>query len=280
MTIRELISKGSSKLNACNIENAKGDARSIFCHIYDINLSELFLSMDKDVDERIGKMYLSLIEKRCQGIPLQHIIGKQEFMGFTFLVNEDVLIPRRETEELVEEVVSIIGDKKVKLLDLCCGSGAIGISLAKLTGASVLCADISDKALQMTKKNIELNKVNDVKVIKSDMFEKIEGTFDLIVSNPPYIKRDVIYTLAKEVRDYEPLLALDGGNDGLDFYRTLVKEAVKHLKPNGVLAMEIGYDQGEELKELIGYSGNYKNIKVLKDLSKKDRMVIAYKREA
>ena len=149
---KELISKGNSKLSACNIENAKGDARSIFCHIYDINLSELFLSMDMDVDESICKIYLSFIEKRCQGMPLQHIIGKQEFMGLTFLVNEDVLIPRRETEELVEEVVSIIGDKKVRLLDLCCGSGAIGISLAKLTGASVLCADISDKALQMTKK--------------------------------------------------------------------------------------------------------------------------------
>jgi len=201
-------------------------------------------------------------------------------MGLKLKVNSKVLIPRRETEELVEQVLKRIKNN-FKVLDLCAGSGAIGIAIARLSNASVICVDISKEALLVAEENTIINGVSEkVRLLQSDMFENINEEFDIIVSNPPYIKTHDINNLEKEVKAHEPLIALDGGMDGLKYYGLIVNEAFKHLKREGLLALEIGFDQGEEIKHIFENSGYYKDIIILKDLSGKDRILMAQKKEA
>ena len=227
--------------------------------------------------------YENTLEKRASRIPLQQILGQQEFMGLTFFVNEHVLIPRQDTETLVELVLNEQKDKNVSILDMCTGSGCIAVSLKKLGGyACVEGADISEEALKVAKRNseeiLENSDVNSSRtgVIfrRSDMFSAFPETerFNVIVSNPPYIPSAVIEELEPEVRDYEPRGALDGTADGLYFYRILAEECAKHLTPGGHVYFEIGYDQGAAVKELLDIHG-FKDTRVIQDLTGKDRVV-------
>ena len=241
--------------------------------------------MDAETEEK----YMELIAKRAQRIPLQHITGVQEFMGHTFKVSPDVLIPRQDTETLVTEAARVIqetprekltfleklkGGKEWDVLDLCCGSGAIGISLAKISShVKVLGADVSEKALAVAEENARNLRVK-MKFAKGDMFAPAAGKkFDMIVSNPPYIRTRMISILQEEVKDHEPLQALDGGKDGLDFYRIIVKEAAGYLKPEGFLLLEIGHDQGEDLRKMLKDDGRYTPAEIIRDLPGKDRVV-------
>ena len=238
--------------------------------------------------------YFDLIERRASRVPLQHITGRQEFMGLPFEVNDKVLIPRQDTETMVEDALELIDKgtlrgqeytdglgKGTDVLDLCCGSGAIGISIAKLAkGAHVTCSDLSKEALEVAERNARLNDCKSVKFTESDMFDAFCGRlgkkkFNLIISNPPYIPPSVIEGLEPEVRDHEPMMALDGGEDGLDFYRIIAQQAPEHLKKGGVLMMEIGFDQKEAVKSLLQETGRFEKVVGLTDLTGKDRIIVA-----
>ena len=228
---------------------------------------------------------------------MQYVTNKQEFMGLEFYVDENVLIPQPDTEILVEEVIDICknlnahnnsykdgNNECIKILDLCTGSGAIGISIAKnIENSKITLSDISKKALEVAKQNCKniigytnSENSNKIKIIQSDLFENINDKFDIIVSNPPYIKSEVIETLDKEVQN-EPKIALDGGKDGLEIYRRIIDESYKYLKLNGYLALEIGYDQKEDVIDLIKNTKKYTHIYSKKDLAGKDRIVICKK---
>jgi release factor glutamine methyltransferase len=219
--------------------------------------------------------YMELIQRRSARIPLQQLTGEQQFMGLPFHVSEDVLTPRQDTEILVEEALKR-ARPGAKILDLCTGSGCILISLLKLgpdlegTGS-----DLSEKALEIAAENAEMNKV-EVSFVQSDLFARIPGTFDMIVSNPPYIVSSVISSLMEEVRDHEPLMALDGGTDGLDFYRRIVPESMDHLNPGGWLIVEIGYDQGDLVRSMF-IDHQYEDVDVIRDLGGNDRVVLGRK---
>lgn len=247
--------------------DAKIDAQELYCFLTGMDKVQLFLKAEEEVAPEIEEKYMELIAKRAERIPLQHITGVQEFMGHTFKVSPDVLIPRQDTETLVTEAARVIqetpreklsffeklkGGKEWEVLDLCCGSGAVGISLAKISSnVKVLGTDVSEKALAVAEENAKNLRVK-MRFARGDMFAPVAGKkFDMIVSNPPYIRTRMISILQEEVKDHEPLQALDGGRDGLDFYRVIVKEAADHLKPGGFLLLEIGHDQGEDLRKMI-----------------------------
>ena len=222
-------------------------------------------------------MYNSKIEKVKNGYPLQYITNNQEFMKLNFYVNDDVLIPQPDTEILVEEVIKICKTKykegPIMVLDLCTGSGAIAISIKKyVDNVEITATDISNNALKVAIKNANLNNV-DIKFITSNMFEKINDKYDIIVSNPPYIEKEILRTLSKNVQ-YEPTLALDGGTDGLSFYREISKNSYKYLKKDGYLALEIGYNQKNSVIDILEKENRYKNIINIKDLSNNDRVII------
>ena len=226
----------------------------------------------KEIED--GKMqdFLQLIEKRAAHIPLQHLTGKQNFMGLDFLVNEHVLIPRQDTEILVEEIMRDLHDG-IRILDMCTGSGCILLSLLHYSNDCVgVGVDVSEDALAVARQNADRLAEKQAVFIQSDLFEKVEGSFDLIVSNPPYIRSQEIAGLMPEVREHEPHLALDGKNDGLHFYREIIKEAMLHLKRGGQLFFEIGYDQGEAVQALLAANG-YTEIAVVKDYAGLDRVV-------
>lgn len=278
LLLRELIKIGSKMLSDVNIADSEFDAKEIFCHVNGYDRTRLFMHWSDIIPDNQCDRYFEEIEKRATHIPLQHLTGSQDFMGLTFKVTPDVLIPRLDTETVVEEAMKLV-PKNSDILDLCSGSGAIGISLAKLADAKVTCTDISEEALKVAEGNASLNKVK-VKFIKSDMFESLRGgiikkKYDMIISNPPYIPKDVIETLDIEVKDHEPRLALDGGDDGLDFYRIIAKEAPEFLRKNGILVLEIGDDQGESVPELLRETDAFSAIETKKDLAGLDRMVIA-----
>ncbi len=278
MTIKEAIGKATTKLKIKNIDSPKLKARLLMQYVLKQNRQYIMVYDDKKLTQLQEKKYFKVIEKLIKGIPLQHITHQQEFMKMNFYVNEDVLIPRADTEVLVEEVIQIA--KKInakRILDLCTGSGAIAISLAKYIENSQLTAtDISQEALNIAEKNAENNNVEkQIAFLPSDLFEELpREKYDIIVSNPPYIKREVIKRLEKEVQR-EPLMALDGGWDGLDFYRKIIHQADEFLKYGGYLCLEIGYDQKMDIMELIEKEERYTNIYSKKDLFGNDRVVVA-----
>lgn len=277
MTIRETLRRGMIELKSNNIDEPKLKARLIMQYILNKPRQYLLVNDDITLTLRQEVNYFKLIKKLIKGIPLQHITHQQEFMKMNFYVNEDVLIPRPDTEILVEEVIELA--KKInakKILDLCTGSGAIAISLAKyIKDSQITAVDISDKAIRIAKKNAKDNEVeNQITFIQSDLFKNIKKEkFDIIVSNPPYIKKEIISTLDKEVQK-EPIIALDGGWDGLDFYRKIIGQGYEYLKFKGYICLEIGYDQKIDVIEIIENEEKYIDTYCKKDLYGNDRAII------
>ena len=275
MNIEELIKEGNKILSESKLETPINICRILLSTFIQKPKEYLIIHSEEQVDKEVEEKYMEGVSKIANGYPLQYITNYQEFMKLNFFVDESVLIPRHDTEILVEEVLNILKHReKFKVLDLCTGSGAIGISIAKYhPKAKVTLLDISKKALEIARKNAISNEV-DVKIIESDLFEKInQDKFDVIVSNPPYIETEVIKTLDKQVR-CEPILALDGGKDGLDIYRQIIKEAHKYLNNNGVLALEIGYNQREKVIKLLEEEKVYNNIYSKQDLAGNDRIIV------
>lgn len=284
MLTHEMIKLGASRLMKAHCMDPHLDAELLYYYLTGADKVELFLKAREPVDDEIKDQYFDLISKREKRIPLQHITGTQEFMGLTFYVDPNVLIPRQDTETLVEGAAKMIrGDNERirrrlnwKVLDLCCGSGAIGISLARLCeNVKVFASDYSKEALKVAKKNAIRNRVK-IKFSYGDLYRAIgKKRYDMIVSNPPYIKSHMIPILQDEVKSHEPMMALDGGKDGLEFYRKIISEAPEHLKKQGVLALEIGHDQAAEVCGLIKKTSAFTMAHVVKDLVGHDRVVYA-----
>lgn len=271
MTLREAYEFGQTALKAADIEDAVLDAWYLLEFATGISRAMYFLKMNEEMSAEQETQYRSYIEKRAGHIPLQHITGTQEFMGLEFQVNEHVLVPRQDTEVLVESVLEVLQPDR-KVLDMCTGSGCILISLMRLAGLNTGTGiDISGEALEVAKANAKNHNVNAV-LIKSDLFEKIVDKYDIIVSNPPYIRTAVIEELKEEVKFHDPFLALDGKEDGLYFYRKIIEESPKHLRENGRLYFEIGHDQGKEVRALMEKAG-FSEVTVKKDLAGLDRVV-------
>jgi len=277
LIVKDLVKMGETQLVKAGCPEPKLDAELIYCYMKNINRTEFIMEWSDMVEDRICEQYFDLIAVRSTRRPLQHILGTQDFMGLTFGVREDVLIPRHDTETVVEKAEEVIRTNKVKtVLDLCCGSGIIGISLARRNpGLKVTATDSSAAAKALTQSNAKRNSVK-MEVLIGDLFTPLgHKKFDMIVSNPPYIPREVIGTLADEVRRFEPQEALDGGPSGLDFYHKIITDAPNHLKKAGWLVLEIGHDQSKAIVKLLEENGAYDEIAVFKDLAKNDRTVIA-----
>ena len=271
MTFREAICFGEEKLNIAGIEDAKHDAWLLLTFICKIDRTFYYVHMDEEMEAEQVAEYESVLNKRAEHVPLQYITGEQEFMGIPFHVSDAVLIPRQDTETLVEEALKVVRPG-MKVLDMCTGSGCILISILKnVVDVEGYGYDISKQAINIAKENAKLNNVI-ASFERSDLFENVSEKFDVIVSNPPYIPTDVIGGLMPEVAVYEPMLALDGKEDGLHFYRKIIAKAVEYLNPEGKLLFEIGHDQGESVSELMKEAG-YKDVKVIKDLAGNDRVV-------
>lgn len=271
MTYQEALRYGQIRLIAAGVLEVESDAWLLMSAVCRIDRNFYYVYGNEEMIKEQEKEYMALLEKRAERIPLQYITGEQDFMGLTFKVNPGVLIPRQDTETLVEEVLKAV-TPSMEVLDLCTGSGCIAVSLAKFVpGAKVQGVDISPEALKVSEENARRNGVN-VHFFLSDMFGQVEGKFDMIVSNPPYIPTGEIQGLMPEVKDFEPHLALDGKEDGLWFYRILAGEGKKYLKPKGTLMVEIGCDQGKDVSRIFKDNG-YCDIKVIKDLAGLDRVV-------
>ena len=277
--IGELLIDGNKILKEANIDTYILDTQLLLGKVLGKDKLHLITNKEEEVSKFKEREFYSLIEKRKNKMPISYILKTTEFMGLDLHVEEGVLIPRGDTEILVEETLKFMDeDKEYEVCDLCCGSGAIGISIAHFReNTKVDLIDYYDVPEKVTKRNIVKQKLsNRAKFIKSDLLNEVinqQKKYDILVSNPPYIKEEVIDTLMEDVKDYEPHTALSGGNDGLDFYRRIVDDSDKILKENGILAFEIGHDQGEEVSNLMIEKG-YKNVRVVKDLAGLDRVVI------
>lgn len=275
MTIKQAITKGMIMLKSNNVESPKLKARLLLQYVLDKPRQYIIVYDNKEIDKQQQWQYFVNIEKLTKGIPLQHITHRQEFMKMDFFIDENVLIPRSDTEILVEEVIKIAQKyNSPRILDLCTGSGAIAISLKKFVpNADITAVDISEKALEIAQKNAEKLEAK-INFVKSDLFDKLDNKkFDIIVSNPPYIRKDEIKKLSEEVQK-EPKIALDGGEDGLDFYRIIAEQAINYLKTGSFLCFEIGYNQKNDVIKIIEDEQNYKNTYCKKDLYGNDRIII------
>lgn len=299
MTYRSLIKEAIDILNKNKIEDSDYDAKEILMSLVDIDMTEFLNDEDTDLEELYDRRAISniitnfdeLVGARAQHYPLQYILGETYFCGLKFLLDKSVLIPRSDTEVLVEKVLFDNPDKNKYVLDMCTGSGCIAIALANLGDYKfVLGSDISDDAIEIASKNAE-EIINDrydddemnqqIYFLKSDLFsdfDKIEKKlgvkkFDIITVNPPYIRSKDIKKLQKEVKDYEPILALDGGDDGLKYYKLLASSAKEYLNDNGKIYLEIGYDQEKDVRDIFEKKG-YKYIETVKDLGGNDRVVV------
>lgn len=271
MNYRELYEYGKERLCRAGIMEAALDARLLLEEICGTGRNDLLVHGERAVEEEQRLAYLDDIEKRENHIPLQHILGYQEFMGLRFRVTEDVLIPRQDTETLVEEVMRYLHDG-MRILDLCTGSGCILLSLLRYSNHCIgTGSDISEKALLVAEGNAGSLGLK-AEFVRSDLFENIGGKFDVIVSNPPYIPSGEIPDLMEEVREHDPLQALDGGEDGLFFYKKIISRAGDYLCKGGMLFFEIGCSQGKAVSELMAAAG-YREVKVCQDLSGLDRVV-------
>lgn len=297
MTVQELWKEGNHILSEAGIEEAILDSRYLLEWVLQCNHSYLLLNPNSLVTVEQEQQYRTAILERKGHKPLQYIVGEQEFMGYSFLVNEHVLIPRQDTEILVETVLKHMqecmetasgcenlqedteADTVYKILDMCCGSGCIGISLWKKINekqqgmCQVIVSDISSEALEVTRENAKRLKA-DVEIIKSDLFQAIKGKFHILVSNPPYIPSKVVNTLMPEVREHEPRLALDGSPDGLFFYRNIIEQAKDYLEEEGYVFFEIGFDQAEDVRKIFVDAG-FEQVMIKQDLAGLDRVIYA-----
>lgn len=271
MRYREALEEGTAALEKAQIDTARLDAWYLLEHVCHITRQYYYLHDGESLKEEEQQEYELAIRKRAERVPLQYITGEQEFMGMTFKVNPSVLIPRQDTEILVEEILKLCKPED-RVLDLCTGSGCIIISMVRnLPGLEAYAGDISRQAINVARENAKLNQTA-VVFEKSNLFEAFSGKFDVIVSNPPYIPTAEIPKLMPEVRDFEPHEALDGLEDGLFFYRKIVAGSVEYLTEHGILCMEIGYDQGPAVVEMMKHFG-FSDITVTKDLAGLDRVV-------
>lgn len=295
---KDMLSIGEAALREAGCADARIDAELLCRFLFKLDATGLFLFRSKDLDQETAEQYFALIDRRAAGEPLQYITGTQAFMGLEFKVDSRVLIPRQDTETLVETALKYISEEEAQggnrrkarkgswaVLDLCCGSGAAGLSLIRCAGekgktVKAVLSDISPEALEVARENGKaLGVFRQASFEESDLFAAFrkkmgKKTFDLIISNPPYIRREEIGGLQKEIRDYEPVLALDGGPDGLAFYRRIVAEAPEFLKKNGVLILEIGADQCRSLTEIAETCGGYDPIRIFRDLGGNDRVAV------
>lgn len=277
MKLFELVKYGQGMLEEKGVPDAEIDAALLWQHVSGMNRTDMLFDRDRDISGELESGYLELIKRRCTREPLQYITGVQNFMGYDFCTSENVLIPRQDTEILVETALDLTKSAQGQLdvLDMCCGTGCIGISYGLLRpGSRVTLADISDDAIRTTRKNVAklCDELERFEVVSTDLFSGVDGQFDLILSNPPYIKSNVIETLMPEVRDNEPRLALDGKEDGLYFYRIIVSRARKYIKDEGYVVFEIGNDQAEDVQHLFVDTG-YDDVHVVQDLCRNDRVV-------
>ncbi len=277
MTYRECYEQGCRTLQAAGIEEAALDARLLLEAVCGTDRNDLLVHGEQPVSPEAEEKYLNWIRQRAEHIPLQQLTGEQDFMGLTFSVNEHVLIPRQDTEILVEEVLKELHDG-MRVLDMCTGSGCILLSLLHYSNdCEGLGVDLSAEALEVAGRNVlkvlTPEKAEHAHFLQSNLFEKVEGKFEIIVSNPPYIASAEVEKLMPEVRDHEPRMALDGTEDGLFFYRRIIEEAGKHLVSSGMLFFEIGYDQGQAVSELMRTEG-YCEVQVVQDYAGLDRVVL------
>jgi release factor glutamine methyltransferase len=283
-TIEELLTYGKDQLEQSGNEYAKYERKVLLEEVLQCNYMYMLMNGSQEVSANQEQQYRDFIEKRCTHYPLQYILGNAHFMDYTFLVDENVLIPRNDTEVLVEtadELIKKMSDEqpsensRLRVLDLCCGSGCIGISL-KLYHPDIclVLSDFSVGAIEVTKKNLAKYDLK-AEVLQGDLLERFSGKADFIISNPPYIERSVIDTLMPEVREHEPMSALDGGEDGLDFYRRIVADAPAYLNEQGYLMFEIGYNQGEAVSGMMREQG-FLDVAVTKDYAGLDRVVCGH----
>ena len=278
-TLQTIYREGKEQLELSGVPDADLDAWYLLEFVTGISKARYYGNPEAGMEEEEVLRYRDVIRQRAERIPLQHITGEQEFMGFSFRVNEHVLIPRQDTETLVEEAFGVL-KPKMEILDLCTGSGCILLSLLKLgekrgiAGLKGTGADISREALKVAEENGRRLEIpgDQLAWVRGDLFEKLEGPFDLLVSNPPYIPSGELSGLQEEVRLHDPALALDGHEDGLYFYRRIAAEAGKYLRDGAFLMLEIGWDQGEAVRGLLEAAG-YQEVEVKKDLSGNDRVV-------
>ena len=277
MTWKQLLDQGQCILREADIADALPDAWYLLEHVSGMSRADYFLRQEEPILSKVMECYLALVKKRSRHIPLQYLTGSQEFMGLAFLVDSRVLVPRQDTELLVEKLLPLVQGKKV--LDLCTGSGCIAVSLAVLGNPlSVDAVDLSEDALELARENAQRLQA-EVEFFHSDLFQGIRDRlikekYDVIVSNPPYIAADVVKTLMPEVREHEPLMALDGGPDGLAFYRQIAGEAGNYLRPGGMVWVEIGYDQGDPVRRLFLEQG-FHHVECYRDLCGKNRIISA-----
>jgi release factor glutamine methyltransferase len=284
--IVNVVTWAESELHQSGIENSYWEARWLLAFVLKTNLTDLIINGQKELSREQLKKFQNLIFKRKLRIPFAQIVSSQEFFDLKLKITPDVLIPRPETEILVEETMKIIGRGKGRgrktplIIDVGTGSGCIAIALAKnVPDIKVFAIDISQQALEIAKENAKKHNVSEkISFLHGDLFEPLRGIknkVDLIISNPPYIATSQILELEPEVKDFEPIIAIDGGSDGLDFIRRLIEQSVIYLKPDGVLIFEIGYDQAEKVEKLLQKSGHYKDIEFKLDYAGIKRIVIA-----
>ncbi len=272
--IKDILIEYKKILKEHNFDTYSLDVEVLLMNAINFSKTQLYLKLDYILKAEEFKKFEEFFNRRLKNEPIAYIIGKCEFMAMDFLLNNHTLIPRPDTEILVEKAIEVINKNNFKnVIDIGTGSGAIAISLAKYCKISIDAIDISFKALEIAKENSKLNNVKNINFIQSNIFENINNKYDMIVSNPPYIKTKVIENLESNVKDYEPILALDGGENGLIFYEKITNNAYKYLNKNGYLIFEIGYEQAKEVEKIME-KNNFYNIKVLKDLSGLDRVIL------
>lgn len=292
MTLENCLRQGINTLQYNNVSDADFDAFALLEYVTGVSKSDFFFKKSDEISDSCYERYIELIERRSKRVPLQHITNRQNFFGYDFYVDSNVLIPRQDTEVLIEKILEVIEanfnveiSSDISILDMCTGSGCIAITIYKELikrgfNIDATAVDLSKDALAVTEKNVEnlvgikaLN--NTFHIIESDMFSNINNnrSYDIIVSNPPYIPTRDIEKLEPEVRDYDPIMALDGDTDGLRFYRRIIEESSNYLDNNGFIAFEIGYNQGDDVKSLLEEKG-YKDIHIYKDLGGLDRVII------
>lgn len=270
MTFENALEYGKEILQKAGVPDFELDAWYLMEYACKMDKSRYYLVSGNEMADEKFLEYELLLRKRAERVPLQYITGSQEFMGLEFKVNSHVLIPRQDTETLVEEALKVLGPG-MEVLELCTGSGCVMISLLKQMEIRGTASDISKQALLIAKENARNNQV-EMGLVRSDLFQNITGLYDMIIANPPYIPTGTIEALMPEVKNFEPIEALDGGEDGLYFYREIVKQGRGFLKSNGYLCLEIGHDQGGRVAFLMEENG-YRNVRVIKDLAGNDRVV-------